>query len=380
MLKLALWHPFSPHAVGLNEETITQIHSRPHINAMRELQSEGWQTSTHYLSMKHCAYKVAMDGLTWCFWPTLGREHRYRKEYSVSALWNMLTAPPDVTIINVSGYGSRFARHLALACRVRGRAYIAMIGGVGLTLDRYLMDYYLNAACIITHTRGQKEQVERMLGLSEGKVVVMPLGIETSQFTPPQVLPSMHELHLLFVGRWQELKGIHHALAALQQIRGVFPNARLTLVGPQSDPDYTTSIMAKIGELGLMSHVDILGPLPYDELVHWYQQAHFLLLPSEPGKESFGMVMVESLACGTPVIALAATTGGAAEIISHHIDGILTQPEQMANDILQIFGDSTRYQRMRLEAREKALKQYSLSVTTQALRQALRIAMKVSTS
>ena len=372
---MTLWHPFSAQAVGLSEESIPSIHSKPHINAMQLLHAEAWQTSANYLSIRRRPYKVAVDGIKWRFWPTVGREHQYRKEYSLWALWHVLTAVPDVTVINVSGHGCRLARHLAAVCRARGKSYIAMIGGVEFTLDQQQTEYFQRAACIITHTHAQKEQVERLLRVSESRIVVMPLGVDPARFKPASVASPTDELRLLFVGRWQPVKGIQHALLALRQVRDTYPNARLTLIGPQSDPEYTTVIQQQIADLGLGELVHILGTLPYDELLRWYQQSHFLLLPSAPGKESFGMVMVESLACGTPVVALAAPTGGAAEIVSHEVNGLLVQPNQMADAIVSAFADAARYADMRAAARRTAVEQYSLNSTVKALRAALELAL-----
>ncbi|MBK8023632.1 MAG: glycosyltransferase [Chloroflexi bacterium] len=107
-------------------------------------------------------------------------------------------------------------------------------------------------------------------------------------------------------------------------------------------------------------------PDSYDQLVSWYQNADFFLLPSTPGLESFGMVVVESLACGTPVVALKAEGGGPNEIVTHGEDGFLVHADQIGRTLLQALEQPEAMARMRLAARRKAVEQYSIGVTQSA--------------
>ncbi len=85
--------------------------------------------------------------------------------------------------------------------------------------------------------------------------------------------------------------------------------------------------MAK--QLEVKDNINFVGSVEQKQLVPYYQKANLLLLPS--AHESFGMVMVEAMACGTPVVALKGS-GGPDEIIENGINGILTTKESMQKE------------------------------------------------
>jgi glycosyltransferase involved in cell wall biosynthesis len=169
------------------------------------------------------------------------------------------------------------------------------------------------------------------------------------------------------VGRWQPWKGLHRALEALDVVRRRYPQARLHIIGPESDAVYARQIRLRIQDLNLADSVIIHGPIPYADLPQWYQSADLLILPSDPGKESFGMVVAESMACGTPVVALSAAQGGPAEMITHAVDGLLVEEAEMGAAIVELCGQPDHLLAMREAARQKVLGHFTRKVTAQIL-------------
>ena len=102
-----------------------------------------------------------------------------------------------------------------------------------------------------------------------------------------------------------ELKGFHLLVEALPEIRRVHPTAYLAIVGGpgRHGRDYTAEIERRIETLGLWEHVLLAGRRPHEELPWWYSAADvFALMSSREGSPN---VVLESLACGTPVVATA---------------------------------------------------------------------------
>jgi glycosyltransferase involved in cell wall biosynthesis len=169
---------------------------------------------------------------------------------------------------------------------------------------------------------------------------VLPMGVDTVRFRPPE--PERVRRGLLYVGRLVHDKGMEtllHALHLLQQ-RGLKP--KLTVIG--DGPDHA-DVSALAQALSITDQVEFLGPMPNATLPAHYQQAEAVIFPSLLGKrgqqEGMGLVPLEALACGCPVIASAlpavkevvreAETGllfppGNAVALEACIERVLTQP------------------------------------------------------
>ncbi len=119
---------------------------------------------------------------------------------------------------------------------------------------------------------------------------------------------------LLSVGNLLPLKGHHLVIEALALLRGQGRQARLCIVGagPQ-----LAELQERVDRLGLQSEVQFLGALSQPELAHWYAAADILLLASE--REGWPNVLLESMACGTPVVATA--VGGIPEVVRVPLTG-----------------------------------------------------------
>ena len=181
---------------------------------------------------------------------------------------------------------------------------------------------------LIAATLAEKSQLHFLYQAPEDKIIIVPPGVDTSRFYPIPVdearesigLPSGERI-LLFVGRIEPLKGLDTLLRAIALLResGVQCQAPHFLVVIGGDPDASgenlTSEMARLQalsrELGLNDLVLFLGKRAQDTLPYYYSAADVLIMPSH--YESFGMVALEAMACGTPVVA--SQVGGLAFLV-----------------------------------------------------------------
>ena len=92
------------------------------------------------------------------------------------------------------------------------------------------------------------------------------------------------------------------------------------------------------------------------------------LFPSD--RETFGMVIIEAMACGTPVAAINCF-GGPSEVIKHNINGMLTSLEDYSLSILKYFGDPTNHIQIKKNAIQTVLNDYSLKNTYTALQKSI---------
>ena len=181
---------------------------------------------------------------------------------------------------------------------------------------------------IVIATPAERVQLINLYGADENKLTVIPPGVDTSRFYPiPEDearsvigVPSGNCM-ILFVGRIEPLKGIEtllRAIALLLKTEEINEcNYYLAIIGgePDSNGDESDSEMARLQnlsrELGIHELVIFLGKRSQDTLPYYYSAAQVVVVPSL--YESFGMVALEAMACGIPVIA--SQVGGLAYLV-----------------------------------------------------------------
>jgi glycosyltransferase involved in cell wall biosynthesis len=152
---------------------------------------------------------------------------------------------------------------------------------------------------------------------------VMPMGVDMQRFTPPPSGAARDGI--LYVGRLVRDKGVQVLLHALAELgtRGLTPALRV--VGSGSAEAW---LKALVRELRLQSQVEFLGARPNQELPPLYRAAEMLVFPSLLGpqgqQEGMGLVPVEALACGCPVVA--SRLPAVSEVVRDEETGLLCQP------------------------------------------------------
>lgn len=134
---------------------------------------------------------------------------------------------------------------------------------------------------------------------------------------PPHGTPTV-----LYAGVLVRGKGVHHLLDAWAEVRRGTPDARLLIAGSAKDPDYARVLREQATRLGVATSVEFLGALPQADLARRIAQADVLVLPTL--SEALGLVLLEAMACGTPVVA--SRVGGTPEIVRDGETGFLVPP------------------------------------------------------
>ncbi len=130
------------------------------------------------------------------------------------------------------------------------------------------------------------------------------------------------ERFILYVGVLIPLKGVHFLLESFARIANEIKGTKLVLIGKANDSGYAETLMKMTQSLGIDQRVTFIGAMPQSELAEFMAQAHVLVLPSL--SEALGRVLLEAMACGTPVIGSA--VGGIPDMIQDTNTGFLVEP------------------------------------------------------
>jgi glycosyltransferase involved in cell wall biosynthesis len=160
----------------------------------------------------------------------------------------------------------------------------------------------------------------RILALRTAKnhdVCIIPNGVDTALFCPPESAPSNETPLLLYVGRVSEEKGLDDLINALGEIKSTA--WRLKLIG---DGPYMTTLRPLVNKVGIQDRVDFLGWLPREALIKHYQSADIFTFPSK--HEGMPNSVLEAMSCGLPV--LATRISGNEELVHDGTNGFLVAP------------------------------------------------------
>jgi glycosyltransferase involved in cell wall biosynthesis len=192
------------------------------------------------------------------------------------------------------------------------------------------------AAAHIAISNAVRDSINHFTG-DAGNVWVVPDAVDGSRFVLPPPGTERSDRELLFVGSIRHVKGVDVLLRALRRVRDDGRDVTLTLIGEGHFHRYRQDEQALhplARELDLVDHVRFRGKLPLGELVEAMQRCALLVLPSRA--ESLGMVLVEALACGTPVVAT--RCGGPEDIVSEAVGTLVDveDPESLAAGIERV--------------------------------------------
>ena len=189
-------------------------------------------------------------------------------------------------------------------------------------------------------------------GADPDLISIIPPGVDLERFQPMDREEALARTGydpcdrlLLFVGRMDPVKGLDTLIRAMGEVVKREPelleHACLCIVGGDAVEDGRTAdeemaeIHALRRELGLGDFVRFVGMLSQDELPYWYNAAEVVIVPSR--YESFGMVALEAMACGTPVIA--SDVGGLSSLVRDGRTGFLVDdgdPEALASKLVPL--------------------------------------------
>jgi D-inositol-3-phosphate glycosyltransferase len=208
---------------------------------------------------------------------------------------------------------------------------------------------------IIAATEAERAQLEKLYGLNQHKVAIIPPGVDTHHFYPippdeakEAIGISPKDNMALFVGRIEPLKGVDSLIRAMAILKENCMSFScpdyLAIIGGdlEEDSKKITDEMHRLQslcqELGLKDIVLFLGKRGQQTLPYYYSAAEVVVMPSL--YESFGMVALEAMACGTPVIA--SRVGGLAFLVKDGETGFFVpaqDPDALAEKLRLLFVD-----------------------------------------
>jgi rhamnosyl/mannosyltransferase len=192
------------------------------------------------------------------------------------------------------------------------------------------------------------------------RCVVIPYGIDRQWLTTAKDSAAatwrkkLDEPLILFVGRFRHYKGIDVLLPAMTRIR-----ASLALVGSGASE---AALHQQVRRLGLDTRVTVLGHLEGEKLRALYHACDVFVLPSTNKAEAFGLVQLEAMACGRPVVSTALGTG-TTFVNQHEVTGLVVppnDPEALAAAIQRLVDDDELRRRLGLAGRERVSREFTL--------------------
>ena len=201
------------------------------------------------------------------------------------------------------------------------------------------------ADVIITLTRSLAQNSRRLADHSR-KVKVVPGAVNIERFRPGLDENRIREKYglrkeakvILFVGILDAYKGCDYLVRAMPIIVSKVPEAQLILVG--TGP-MTEELKAIAGRLGIEAKIIFAGFIPDEDLPDYYAAGDVFVLPSVSSEEGFGLVQLEAMACGKPVVTT--TIPGVCEVDSQEVATIHVpprNPEALSDAVVSIFQDS----------------------------------------
>jgi len=183
---------------------------------------------------------------------------------------------------------------------------------------------------------------------------IIPNGVDIEHFSP-EVAPIDElcdgKLNILFVGRLEKRKGLDYLLKAYKQIKQEIPNSRLIIVGPGTR---LRNKYEKQVAKNSLKDVVFAGYVSYDELPRYYKTADIVCAPAT-GRESFGIILLEAMALGRPVVA--SNIEGYAGVVTHGVEGRLVPPKnekELARSLICLMRNESLRQEMGAKGKLKA--------------------------
>ena len=270
------------------------------------------------------------------------------------------------------------AQHLwvtPFAALKSGIPYVITVHGTDLMgfkkdkrYHKYALEGAKNAAKIITISRQVHNDTLKIYKLPKAKLVMNPNGFDDEMFRPKNIskkdisekfgLDVIPQKLVSFVGKFTEFKGIDVLIKAARKVTDAIPEVVFALAGDGQ-------LMAEMKQLKTdlqLENVYFLGHQNQEDVADLYSAADISVVPSRI--EPFGLVAIEALGCGTPVVATNA--GGLPDFINNEV-GRLIQMEDvdaLANAIIEELKNNTKLTKGKY-AREYAVKNYAWKKTLQ---------------
>ncbi len=238
-------------------------------------------------------------------------------------------------------------------------SYVTRVLGYAFFPVKFILTNYVDR--IIAVSRTAASFIRAFTGTKDVEIIYN--GVDTERFNPHGSRIYSERIRgdpkILFVGRLVYRKGPHILIKAFEIIRREYRDAVLIIAGEGS---MKGRLMELIDMLGLRENVAFVGKISDEELPDLYRSVDLCVIPSLFG-ESFGIVAIEAMASGTPIIA--SNSGGLREIITDGYNGLLFEPENyimLAEKAIDLLGDDLFRRRIVMNALRTVDEKFSWNV------------------
>jgi glycosyltransferase involved in cell wall biosynthesis len=354
----------TPHSIepyGLTPNTFARLESHPHKYCKAVMSFANTQLAYMSLSVKDKMTTFHKYGYPIIAYPVSLNKGRFNYEISKMLLEDILRS--DADILHIHNYYSIIFDIISFykIFKIINKPILGHYHGGSLNmmfpLSRILKRITIpQADKLIVTNRFEAKRLIRSLKISKEKIAYIHDGVDVDFFKPLGDKYKENDL-VLFVGNLMREKGVHKLLYAFYLCKKRLKNLKLLIVGDGYLRNY---LERKIKEFNLQNDVKLAGRLSFEELRVIYNRATVTVLPSM--SESLGMVLLESMACKTPVIAT--INEGSLEIITHMEDGILVPQndiKSLSDAICMLITNDDLREEMGERARQKVLKSFSFN-------------------
>ncbi|MFZ5799805.1 MAG: glycosyltransferase family 4 protein [Candidatus Omnitrophota bacterium] len=217
---------------------------------------------------------------------------------------------------------------------------------------------------IVVLSEFSRNRIVELYGIDKEKITVIPSGVDTDKFQPGFDKPGLRhkfglpqEAFILFTVRnLVPRMGLDNLIVAFAKVVKQFPSAYLIIAGGGF---LKKDLKSLAGKLGLSARINFTGPLKEEILRSYYQAADLFILPTRC-LEGFGLVTLEALACGLPV--LGTPVGATPEILNKFDPNFLfpgADPASLAAKIIEFIGSGPDLAQLSKSCREFVLREYS---------------------
>lgn len=224
--------------------------------------------------------------------------HKLLKTYPVTTVHAHWLIPQGLTAA-LALWGK--SEKPALICTSHGGDLFGLQDAISRYLKRWVVQR-CQALTVVSHA--MLPPIHALTNANPPPIKVIPMGTDLQQTFIPNPKISRASNQLLFVGRLVEKKGLPYLLQALQQLLPQHPDLQLIVAGSGTAE---ADLMQLVASLGLSQQVRFVGRLEHTSLVHLYQSSTLAVFPFIQAKdgdmEGLGLVMIEAMGCGCPVIA-----------------------------------------------------------------------------
>lgn len=254
-------------------------------------------------------------------------------------------------------------RKIPLLCTSHGGDLFALRWKILEAMKKLVMR---RSDAVTVVSRAMKSKVEQM-GIAGEKIHVLPMGVDLKNHFTPDPDVKRRDCEILFVGRLVEKKGVQVLLKAMPQILKKYPVLKLTIAGSGPMEGF---LKKQTEHLQIADQVEFLGAVSQAELPNLYRRATLAVFPflvaGSGDQEGFGLVQVEAMGCGCPVIS--GDLPAVSDIVEHQKTGLLFtsgDAAALAEAVIRALNDPDLRLVMAGEARRRVTEKFDWRVISE---------------